>query len=174
MNCPNPEQAIIVGLARTARSENEQLRLVTLDIDQTFDNERLAGRILQLLDSQIEEDELTERDGVLFIPRIEADDTLNSKLHNGVGHEARLEPFNQSRSLALEIQKVGLMDTLAFRGDQDVVDAELAADEVEVEVHASAISSRDIAVCLGGLVASTLGTVSYLRLIIKCLHWLRG
>lgn len=157
MDSPKPEQAIIVGLARTARSENEHLRLVTFDIDQTFDSDHLSQRILQLLHSQIQEDELTERDGKIFIPRLEADDSLNSKLRNGVGHEAKLEPFNQPGSLALEIQKVGLIDSLAYRSDQDLVNSDLAADEVEIEVHASAIGSRDIAVCTGSVVATALG-----------------
>ena len=159
MDSPKPEQAIIIGLARTARSENDQLRLVTFDIDPAFNSERLSQRILQLLDSQIREDELTERDGRIFIPRLEADDSLNSKLRNGVGHEAKLEPFNQPGSLALEIQKVGLMDSLAYRSDQDLVNSGLAADEVEIEVYASAIGSRDIAICTGGVVATALGTV---------------
>lgn len=158
MDSPKPEQAIIVGLARTARSENEQLRLVTLDIGQTFDSDHLSRRILQLLDSRIREDELTERDGQIFIPRIEADDNLNSKLTNGVGHEAKLEPFDQPRSLALEIQKVGLIDSLAYRSDEEIVNSDLAADEVEIEVHASAIGSRDIAICTGAVVATALGT----------------
>ena len=157
MDSAKPEQALVIGLARTARSENDQLRLVTLDIDQAFDSEHLSQRILQLLDSQIQEDETTERNGTMFIPRLEADDSLNSKLRNGVGHEAKLEPFDQSRPLALEIQKVGLMDTLAYSSDQVLMSSDLAADEIEIEVHASAIGSRDIAICTGAVVAISLG-----------------
>ncbi|KAJ9399870.1 hypothetical protein DTO282F9_3218 [Paecilomyces variotii] len=143
-----PEHAMIVGLARVARSENDQLRLITLDMPSAHPNDLTAKRVIEVLDRNLEEDEIAERDGSLFIPRVEADDSLNSKLRNGVNSQPRLEPLG-SRPLALKIGKVGLLETLVFEEDDEILDHELADDEIEIEVKASAINFRDIAASMG-------------------------
>ncbi|GAD98579.1 polyketide synthase [Paecilomyces variotii No. 5] len=143
-----PEHAMIVGLARVARSENDQLRLVTLDMPAAHPNHLTAKRVIEVLDRSIEEDEIAEREGSLFIPRVEADDGLNSKLRNGVNSQPRLESLG-SRPLALKIGKVGLLETLVFEEDDEIMDHELADDEIEIEVKASAINFRDIAASMG-------------------------
>lgn len=149
MESAKPEQAMIVGLARVARSENDQLRLVTLDVPPAHPNDLVSRRVLEVLDRTLEEDEITERDGCLFIPRVEADDALNSKLRNGVNSEPRLEPLGQGRPLALKIGKVGLLETLVFEDDVEILDQDLADDEIEIEVKASAVNFRDIAASIG-------------------------
>ena len=157
MESQKPEHAIISGLARSARSENDQLRLVTLDLAQASDGEGVSQRVLQVLDPKVKEDEITERNGMLFIPRIEADDTLNSKLPNGFSGEPRLEQFGQERPLALKIGKVGLLETLIFDDDEKLIDSSLKEDEVEIEVKASAINFRDIAASMGIIEDDKLG-----------------
>ncbi|KAJ9299409.1 hypothetical protein DTO271G3_3031 [Paecilomyces variotii] len=143
-----PEHAMIVGLARVARSENDQLRLVTLDMPSAHPNDLTAKRVIEVLDRNLEEDEIAERDGSLFIPRVEADDSVNSKLRNGVNSQPRLEQLG-SRPLTLKIGKVGLLETLVFEEDDEILDHELADDEIEIEVKASAINFRDIAASMG-------------------------
>ncbi|KAL8718302.1 MAG: hypothetical protein Q9225_004544 [Loekoesia sp. 1 TL-2023] len=140
MDTQRPEHAIISGLARSARSENEQLRLATLDMAEASDSDRIAQRALQMLDRRINEDEITERNRTLFIPRVEADDTLNAKIPGGLG---------QNRPLALKIGKVGLLETLVFGDDEKLIDSQLGEDELEIEVKASAINFRDIAAAMG-------------------------
>ena len=144
-----PEHAIISGLARSARSENDQLRLVVLDVAEASDGHRVSQLLMQLLDRRIKEDEVTERNGTLFIPRVEADDKLNSKLPNGLNGEPRIERFGQERSLALSIGRVGLLETLVFADDEKLIDSSLEDDELEIEVRASAINFRDIAASMG-------------------------
>lgn len=148
MESAKPEHSMIVGLARVARSENDQMRLVTLDVPLAHPNDLISKRVIEVLDRRLEEDEITERDGCLYIPRVEADDTLNSKLRNGVNSGPKLEPLGQ-RPLALKIGKVGLLETLVFEDDIEILDQDLAEDEIEIEVKASSINFRDIAASMG-------------------------
>ena len=144
----NPSQAIVLGLARVARSENEKLRLVTIDVSTSSSDGRVADCILEVLDPQLTEDEFADRDDTLYIPKVEPDDCRNSKLPFNA-HGERLERFEQDRPLALKIGKVGLLDSLAFAEDEEILDNQLADDEVEIEVKASAINFRDVAASLG-------------------------
>ena len=144
-----PQQAIVLGLARVARSENEKLRLVTLDFSKDSNTSRVPSRALQVLDRTLTDDEFAYRDGILMIPKVEPDDSRNAKLPFNARGEAKLEHFQQSRPLALKIGKVGLLDSLAFGDDEEILDEALAHDEVEIEVKASAINFRDIAASLG-------------------------
>lgn len=145
----NPQQAVILGLTRVARSENEKLRLVTLDVSESTGDGRVAKCTLQVLDRQLTEDEFADQDGTLEIPKVEPDDVRNSKLPFNARGEPELERFEQTRPLALKIGKVGLLDSLAFADDEDILDKNLADDEVEIEVKASAINFRDVAASLG-------------------------
>ena len=145
----NPEQALMLGLGRTVRSENEDIRLLILDLPNKFEVGRGAKRVLQLLDRSFAEEDVAERNGLLLIPRIEVDDKLNQKLPYEANRRPRLEPFRQDRKLALKIGKVGLLDTLQFEDDDDVLNSVLADDDLEVEVKASAINFRDIAASMG-------------------------
>ena len=145
----SPQQAIVLGLARVARSENDKLRLVTLDFAKGSNTSRVPSRALEVLDRNVTEDEFAHRDGTLMIPKVEPDEARNSKLPFNARGEATLERFQQSRPLALKIGKVGLLDSLAFGDDEHILDEDLAHDEIEIEVKASAINFRDIAASLG-------------------------
>lgn len=149
MDCPNPEQAVFFGLTRTARSENDQLRLVVLDVPPAYQADSISNRIVQLLNPKLQEDELSERIGTIFIPRVEADDGLNSKLPNGANSEPSLQNLDQSRPMSLKIGKVGLLETLVFSDDEAVMDSDIQDDEIEIAVKASAINFRDIAASMG-------------------------
>lgn len=157
LDTPKPQHAVIVGLARTIRSENEESRLVTLDLSPSTPAKDISSRIATFLNPSIAEDEVADRKGQLSIPRLEADDSLNCKLRNGVRREARLEPFVQERNLALKIGKAGLLETLAFGDDEDALDHPLQDDEVEIEVKASAINFRDVAASMGIINEHNLG-----------------
>jgi emericellamide synthase (highly reducing iterative type I polyketide synthase) len=80
VECDNPERAMITGLARTARSEDHSLRLVTLDLDPKENSKSEAAKyinqVLNLVFHQTQSNyslpdfEFAVRDGVLKIPRI--------------------------------------------------------------------------------------------------------
>ncbi|KAH6672349.1 putative lovastatin nonaketide synthase [Halenospora varia] len=149
LDTPNPAQAIILGMSRVARNENEKLKVITLDVAQTTENSEIAETIAKIFNAPLTEDELALRNGTLSIPKIEADDGLNSKLPENSGGEPTLQAFGAGQPLALKIGKVGLLETLAFSVDEDIVDTQLADDQIEIEVKASAINFRDVAASIG-------------------------
>ena len=145
----NPAQAIILGMARTIRSEYEDIKFITLDLSEDYDTTNTGRCAVEILNDPITEDELVLRNGVIFIPRVEVDDNLNKKLPNGGHRQPRLETFRQDRNLALNIGKVGLLDTLVFEDDVDTIESQIGDDDVEVEVKASALNFRDLAASIG-------------------------
>ena len=145
----NPAQAIFLGLARSVRNEKEDVKLITLDLPMDNDIENSSRHAVEILNGHLTEDELAVRNGLLFIPRVEVDDSLNRKLPNGGHRQPRLEPFKRGRNLALKIGKVGLLDTLVFEDDEDTIGSQIGDDDVEIEVKASALSSRDLVASIG-------------------------
>ena len=146
----NPAQALATGLLRAVRSENENIRVISLDLPAQYDVQESCSMVLNLLDQSVSGDEFALRGGVLYVPRVEIDERRNEKLPNGGNRRPHLEPFHQDRKLALKIGKVGLLDTLSFEDDEDVLDSsELGDSDVEVEVRASALNFRDIAASMG-------------------------
>lgn len=149
LDTPKPEQAIVNGLIRTARNENEKMRLISLDVPIDFDPHSIGQRFVpRLMSSACTEEELAVRDDMLLLPRMVNDDHLNKKLPNGGHRQPRLEPFKQDRALTLAIGKVGLLDTLQFEDDV-AMDLPLGKTDVEVKVNASALNFRDIAASIG-------------------------
>lgn len=150
MDVTCPEQALVLGLARSARSENPDMRLTVLDLAPASDCTSSASLAVQVLDKKILENEIAERDGILYIPRILANNHLNSKIPDGVGAAPSLQPlYRPERPLALRIGRPGLLETLHFGDDLEIALEPLGADELELEVKASAINFRDIAASLG-------------------------
>ena len=145
----NPAQAMILGLARTIRSEYEDIKFITLDLPEGHDTMNTSKYAVEILNDPITEDELVLRNDLIFIPRVEVDENLNNKYPNGGHRRPRLETFKQDRNLALTIGKVGLLDTLVFEDDEDVIGSQLQDDDVEVEVKASALNFRDLAASIG-------------------------
>ena len=145
----NPAQAIVLGLARTIRSEYEDIKFITLDLPEGHDTTNTGQCAVEILKGPFTEDELVLRNDLIFIPRVEVDENLNKKLPNGGHQQQRLETFKQDRNLALKIGKVGLLDTLVFEDDEDTIGSQIGADDVEVEVKASALNFRDLAASIG-------------------------
>lgn len=146
-----PDQAIITGLMRTIRNEQDGMRIATLDITRECidDSAYVAKRALQILLRCNNEDEFSDREGTLCVPRVESDEARNRKLPVAANRQIQKAPLRGSRNLALTIGKTGLLDTLAFDDDEDVASAALGVDEVEVLVRASALNFRDIAAAIG-------------------------
>ena len=139
---PNPAQAMILGLARTIRSEYEDIKFITLDLPKDHDTTNTGRCALEILNGPVTEDELVLRSDLIFIPRVEVDENLNKKFTNGGHRQPRLEPFKQDRNLAL-------VNTLVFEDDEDTIGYQIGEDDVEVEVKASALNFRDLAASIG-------------------------
>ncbi|PYH97071.1 lovastatin nonaketide synthase [Aspergillus ellipticus CBS 707.79] len=149
----HPAQGLFTGLARTARNENETLRLVTLDTVDQADPDSISKFALHVLDPALDEEEFRLRDQKLWIPRIVPEERINRKLPNGPDRQPTKQAFANS-SLALHITHPGQPDTLVYEEEEI---SEIGDHEIEIAVTASAVSHRDVAIVNGNVHENRLG-----------------
>ena len=175
----NPETAIVNGLARTAHAENQALRMVTLDIQQSLDLEG-KSRILSVVSSLLFRSFLssTDDDGVLqereyiykgenlSISRIVPDDNVarwmamsspeaGSKLRQTTDRpETAVDVHSFERSLKLNPSEKSSCDKSSVLDDVTLQER-LGDFEVEIEVKAHGINARNLAFACGQIKASS-------------------
>ncbi len=156
-----PESSLAIGLARCIRSENS-IRIITLDLDEKnkLSPSRTSEVIAQLYlvaftatsqkDMDSSEGEYVERNGVLYIPRLVQDPSMNRHIQRITQKPVpKPEPyFEDKRAVTLTVGSPGFLDTLCF-ADYDRANAPLKPDDVEIQVQASALNFRDVMAALG-------------------------
>ena len=155
----NPDANMITGLSRSLRSETSQ-KFATLDLDA----EAVLGEagtieaILKVFKATFApqagpncELEFMERKGCFFTPRIINDAEMNAYVHKQTkGSILERSKFAQDgRPLEMVIGTPGKLETLHFV-DQSVEEP-LSDDEVEIEVKAIGLNSRDALAAMGQL-----------------------
>ena len=148
----SPESCAISGLFRAAKSENDRLFLRELHL-QKKDSKGAAG-IAEIIIKVVKsawaagedaeyEDEIVEANGMLTIPRLFDEEHLNRTLQTiGMTPQPELHTLSSAaRPLALSVARPGLLDTLHFVDDTDLL-APLAVDEVLVEVKSAALNQE--------------------------------
>lgn len=149
----NPNSNMVTGLSRSIRSET-LLKFATLDLDSKspLSDDLTMKAILTIFKaafgSKAEancELEFMERQGSFFTPRIINDNEMNEYVHKQTKASAlEATPFLQpDRPLKMVIGTPGALDTLHFVDDQ-TLESPLAEDEIEIEVKAIGMNSRDI------------------------------
>ncbi|KAK9764862.1 hypothetical protein K7432_007300 [Basidiobolus ranarum] len=152
-------------MARTIRSENPGICLQLLDLEDQCANEEPLVCARYISESFVHmivqssngkglksiEEEISIRNSFYFIPRY----TVGKEAINfGMGQastalEDTVAPLYQpNRVLKLEIESIGLLDTLSFQSCP-MMDDDIPDDMVDIEVKAVGINSRDVAVCMG-------------------------
>ncbi|KAL8735751.1 MAG: hypothetical protein Q9166_000614 [cf. Caloplaca sp. 2 TL-2023] len=162
MEADFPDASLITGLARTARSDNNALQLVTFDMDtKQAAPEKTARLLVEVLrhcfdtgkgNDGMQEMEFAERSGQVFVPRVVVDRSLQNRIRSQ-DTEAQVEPrrFREpSRSLRLEVATPGLLDSLRFVEDTTAT-APLAANELRMQPRAYGVNFRDVMIALGQL-----------------------
>ncbi|OJJ70102.1 hypothetical protein ASPBRDRAFT_31978 [Aspergillus brasiliensis CBS 101740] len=159
-----PDSQMIVGLIRSLRSETGA-NIATLGLSAE-DLDEPAGPILAAMNALWPADvslkpstdfEFTTQNGQLMVPRITNDDALNAFVKKETSTDLTLEPqpFTQpGRRFKLEIATQGALDTLYFT--DDIVEP-LADDEIEIEVQATGLNFKDVAVAMGQLAQPYIG-----------------
>ncbi|GLA73933.1 type I Iterative Polyketide synthase (PKS) [Aspergillus tubingensis] len=159
-----PDSQMIVGLIRSLRSETDA-KVATLGLSAE-DLERPAGPILAAMKalwpteesfSPCTDFEFKTKNGELMVPRIINDNALDAFVGKETSDDLTLEtqPFVQpGRRFKLEIGSHSALDTLYFT-DDDV--KALADDEIEIEVHATGLNFKDVAVTMGQLTQPYIG-----------------
>lgn len=150
-----PENAMVQGLFRVARREDPGVRLTTLDVQNPAspDAHWAIERVLRIVlanGTEIE-DEYAERDGMLLIPRIMVDDSLNKFKRADIG--AGLEPVvkelhSNEAQVRFQAHKKGSLDNLAWC-ETAVGEVPVESGKVDIQVMAMGVNFKDVATTMG-------------------------
>lgn len=167
-NSTSPDSNMVVGLARTLRSET-LLNFTTFDLDQSkpLSDRQAAESIINVFNrsfaasgssSSSIDREYMERDGEIFVPRFVDDNAINKFVHQETQESAPdLQPFAQEdRPLKMKIKTPGALDTLYF-DDDAAVGTPLGDLQVEINVKATSMNFKDIMIAMGQLAQPYLG-----------------
>jgi NADPH:quinone reductase-like Zn-dependent oxidoreductase len=157
LNVERPELAVFQGLARTLRAENESFACTTVDLDakHCLPAHNVAELLLGICEKQLgperirslSDSEFIEQDGVLHIKRAIEDESSNRFLV-GRTDAAALQPqledvVQDGRPLKLSNFYKGASNLAVFQEDMHFAQPS-RADEVEIEVRATKLDSRDV------------------------------
>ena len=139
-----PAGAVASGMARSIRNEIPGKIFRSLQVqDKSLDSpDELAFLVGQVATTAIPDDEFREVGGVLQVCRVVEDSSMNEEITQLLveGKEnvenMALESVDGPQMLAIRAQ--GMLDTLCVEPD-DVVETELANDEVEIGVKATGL-----------------------------------
>lgn len=165
----DPNTDLVLGFARNMRLESSA-RMVTLGLsDQFLQSSRAAETILSFVQdklllapetSRIVDNDFREVDGLMTIPRLVPASRLFGGQQRGANGKLEPEPVvlgrgqecgpQEERALRLEVQTMGLLDSLCFV-DDEVCGGPLADDEVEFRVMAAGLNFRNVLFALGQL-----------------------
>jgi acyl transferase domain-containing protein/NADPH:quinone reductase-like Zn-dependent oxidoreductase len=164
----NPDGQMVVGMARTIRSET-LLKFATLDLSTSpqLSETRAVEKIFEVFKSTLASDapsvgadmEYQERHGKLLVPRIVKDLEMNKFVHQETQPSTApdFQHFAQEgRPLKIAIETPGALDTLYFTDDL-VVGTPLLDYEVEIEVKATSMNFKDIMISMGQLSSKYIG-----------------
>lgn len=145
----SPKKHLVTGLARTAHAENEQLEMVTVDVQQTFTQEACPG-ILDFLSEVIlsfpKKNTPREREYIytginVLVPRVIPNNTLNRQISRSDDTITETESFTRSRvPLKLDTQKDGAAYAV-FIEDESHREA-LGEEFVEIEANEFGVASK--------------------------------
>ncbi|KAI0538949.1 BcBOA9 protein [Xylaria digitata] len=154
----DPNAAVVQGLGRTLQTEYVQLKFIAIDLDHS-DARRAAKQTLHLLDrlpieSDIIDKEYIIKNDVFFVSRLAQDAALDKEYGAIIGKEAADEKYDATVPIRLDIEKIGLLDTLYFKADER--ERELKSDEAEVEVKAVGLNMKEYATFRGSFHSESL------------------
>ncbi|RYP67181.1 hypothetical protein DL771_007409 [Monosporascus sp. 5C6A] len=156
MDVTDPEQAAAPGLLRTVRSEELGIRLMTLDVQQYTGHQTAQAidqclRLLSKPETAARKDsEFAERGGVIYTPRLLADQGLNEAKFEPVrGREPQEEDLRTKKTpVCLGVERVDTIESLQY--------AELSSSPppvqegyIEVEIFTAGVNFKDLAITLG-------------------------
>ncbi|KAL8724488.1 MAG: hypothetical protein Q9166_007922 [cf. Caloplaca sp. 2 TL-2023] len=164
----DPRHAMFDGVARVLRSEDTQLKCVTLALDARPSAEnksaeaRNAKHITNILHTLIFreledlEPEYVEKDGLLNIHRLNPNTRLNQVTTRFDKPVRNQLAFGHGPPLAMAVANPGMLDSLLFVDDEDHA-RPLAPQEIEIQVKAAGVNFMDCLTVLGRVNKRTVG-----------------
>ncbi|KAI0109091.1 putative polyketide synthase [Nemania sp. FL0031] len=160
IDCQVPENAIHLGLLRTARLENSSKTYVSLDLDPNRDSWSIEGidAIMRVFRATMHDKfdsvdmEYAERKTILLSPRVHRDSSETEDLLNSLEvKEPEMQHFIQpGRELRMHVEIPGLLDSIVFK-DVEGANLPLIDGWVEIEPKAYGVNFRDIMLSMGML-----------------------
>ncbi|KAI3391508.1 hypothetical protein diail_7206 [Diaporthe ilicicola] len=151
----NPDGAMIHGLCRSVRTEDPSMRITTLDLedaksDRSSRSIDVVLRSIQKPPTESSECEYVEREGILHVSRILGDDQVNrAELAKTAGNPPVETRLHQAETtIRLVSERVGSIDSLQYV-EISSEPLEIEDNKVEVELFASALNFKDVAVSMG-------------------------
>ncbi|PQE28358.1 hypothetical protein CJF30_00008077 [Rutstroemia sp. NJR-2017a BBW] len=161
-DCNSPESHMVVGMARSIRSET-LLKFATVDISPETPDEKAAEIVFEVFKQVFyvhsPDMEYQERCGRLMVPRVIEDTTMNEYVHRNTANSVAptLQRFNQpGRPLKIAIQIPGSLDSLHFV-DDSIAGSALPEQTVEIQVRATGMNFKDIMISMGQLQSTYIG-----------------
>lgn len=149
----DPNAAIVQGLGRALQTENVLLTFVVIDFDHS-DARRAARQTVRVLDQYTNETDLTDKeyivkDDVFHVSRLAQDANLDTQYGEIIRREAEENKaaYDPTEPIHLDIEAIGLLDTLHFKADER--SRALGDGEAEVEIKAVGINMKDYATFRG-------------------------
>ena len=153
----SPDFALIDGLSRVLRVENEDLKFISAKLETGVDNiKERSSSIFNILTSidvqgntQNYEANYIEIGGKMHICRLVENSLLTEEIYSKtLPQQTRVQEFGSGPPLTLSIGVPGMLDTFRFIEDH-TTSSPLSADEVEVKVHATGLNFKDLLQALG-------------------------
>ncbi|KAI1178391.1 reducing type I polyketide synthase [Nemania sp. FL0916] len=152
----DPTKAAANGFFRVLRNEEPMLRLINLDVEsaQGASTVDAIDRCLQLLCAETAktqiDSEFVERSGVLHISRILPDDLVNIAKEEQVSGRPveTMELHAAPNCIRLKAERIGNIDALQY-GEVSASPLPLPENSVEVEIYASGVNFKEVAVTVG-------------------------
>ncbi|KAI1379228.1 hypothetical protein F4677DRAFT_453263 [Hypoxylon crocopeplum] len=154
----DPNAAIVQGLGRTLQTEYIQLKFITVDLDHA-NAQKAANQTTRVLSRYLKESDIIDKeyivkDDVFHVSRLAQDAVLDKEYGEIIGKEAADEEYDPTTPIRLDIEKIGLLDTLHFKTDERSRD--LKSDEAEVEVKAVGLNMKEYATFRGSFHSESL------------------
>ncbi|KAF2177304.1 ketoacyl-synt-domain-containing protein [Zopfia rhizophila CBS 207.26] len=152
----NPDGAMIHGLCRSVRTEDPSMKITTLDLEDPTND--IAVPSINLLLKAIQkpssikgvEGEYVERGGIFHISLILGDDAINAIEHakTAGAPPVGMRLHEAETTVRMIAERVGFIDSLHYV-EVDSKELPLPDNKVEVELFASALNFKDVAVTMG-------------------------
>ena len=151
----NPEKGLLTGLVRSARAENEDLRIITLDVQDAIGEcmPNLIVKIMGILaygfgvsvrSHQSHEAEYAYRNGRILIPRLIANSQINTWMGHATAKSLNRSPyFRSDRPLKLSMDTKTSRESLHFVHD-DLTQSSLDDSSIEIAVRAHSLNSVEV------------------------------